>query len=479
MTKFLQILYAPNLRVLVLLAMSGVGVAPPAIGETLGDALRNAYSNNPSLNSGRANLRAVDEGVPIAKAGMRPRVSVNSYLGAQQNRFVQRQDDLGIPDDPNRTTVWNIQEGRSVARSAGVTIEQPIFDGFKAKNTMSSAESAVFAERQRLRFLEQKVLFDTAAAYMNVLRDTAALKLQQNNVSVLTEQLRQTKERFEAGQITLTDTAQAQSRLAGGQAQESAARAMLEASIGVFQQLVGQLPKKLAAAAPLDKLLPHTLDEAERIAASEHPMILAALHDADASDFDIKSIESDFLPKLSIVADVFTQTNINTIYDRNIAGVIGGRLNIPLYDGGSTSAQLRQAKEIAGKKKLDADVARAEIASLTRATWANLQSAKTRIGTAQTQILAAERALYGVREEAKAGLRTTLEILNAQQELLNARIALIVAQRERVVASYGLMASIGRLSIENIDLASDYYEPARHFNQVKDSWGGGATPTGR
>ena len=464
---------------LICAVIGGGGISQAANAETIGDALTNAYNHNPSLNSGRANLRAVDEGVPIAKAGMRPRVSVNSYLGAQQNRFVQRQDDLTIPDDPNRYTVWNLQEGRSVARSAGITVEQPIFDGFKAKNTMSAAESAVFAEQQRLRFLEQKVLFDTASTYMNVLRDTAALKLQQNHVMVLEEQLRQTKERFEAGQITLTDVAQAQSRLAAGQAQESAARAMLETSIGAYQQVVGQLPKKLAPAAPIDKFLPRTREEAERIAASEHPMILAALHDADASDFDIKSIEADFLPKLSIVADVFTQTNMNIIYDRNIAGMIGGRLNVPLYDGGSTSAQLRQAKEIAGKKKLDADVARAEIMSLTRATWANLQSSRTRMIAAQAQITAAERALYGVREEAKAGLRTTLEILNAQQELLNARIALIIAQRERVVASYGLMATIGRLSMDNLGVGTAYYEPERHYNQVKDSWGGGAGSSGR
>ncbi len=464
---------------LISAAIASASLSQAARAETIADALSNAYNNNPSLNSGRANLRAVDEGVPIAKAGMRPRVSINSYLGAQQNRFVQRQDDLTIPDDPNRYTVWNLQEGRSVARSAGITVEQPIFDGFKAKNTMSAAESAVFAEQQRLRFLEQKVLFDTASAYMNVLRDTAALKLQQNHVSVLTEQLRQTKERFEAGQITLTDIAQAQSRLAAGEAQESAARATLETSIGAYQQVVGKLPKKLAPAAPIDKFLPRTREEAERIATSEHPMILAALHDADASDFDIKSIEADFLPKLSIVADVFTQTNMNVIYDRNIAGMIGGRLNVPLYDGGSTSAQLRQAKEIAGKKKLDADVARAEITSLTRATWANLQSSRTRMVAAQTQIAAAERALYGVREEAKAGQRTTLDILNAQQELLNARIALIIAQRERVVASYGLMATIGRLSMDNLGVGAEYYEPARHYDQVKDSWGGGASSNGR
>ena len=170
---------------------------------------------------------------------------------------------------------------------------------------------------------------------------------------------------------------------------------------------------------------------------------------------------------------------MNIIYDRNIAAMIGGRLNVPLYDGGSTSSQLRQAKELAGKKKLDADVARAEILALTRTTWANLQSSKTRMSAAQTQIAAAERALYGVREEAKAGQRTTLDILNAQQELLNARIALIFAQRERVVASYGVLATIGRLSTETLGLNTYYYDPSLHFDQIKNSWGGFTIPKGR
>jgi len=466
-------------RTLFIMSLCSLVVVSGAHAETLNEALQRAYNNNPSLNSSRANLRAVDENVPLAKAGMRPRVSINSYLGAQQNRFIQRQDDMSQPNDPNAYPIWNRQQGQSLARSAGVTIEQPVFDGFKAQNTTNAAETVVFAEQQRLRLLEQKILFDTASSYMNVLRDTAALKLQENNVAVLTEQLRQTKERYLAGQITLTDISQAESRLAAGKAQASNAHALLESSIGAYQQVVGILPKKLAPAPPVDKLLPPNREEAEKIAVSEHPMILAALHDADASDFDIKAIEADFLPKLSVVADVFTQTNMNIIYDRNIAAMIGGRLNVPLYDGGSTSSQLRQAKELAGKKKLDVDVARAEIIALTRTTWANLQSAKTRMVAAQAQIAAAEKALYGVREEAKAGQRTTLDILNAQQELLNARIALIFAQRERVVASYGVLSTIGRLSTDNLGLSPDYYDPALHLDQIKDSWGGFHTPGGR
>ena len=219
-------------RTLFILSLCSLGLVSGAHAETLNEALQRAYNNNPSLNSSRANLRAVDENVPLAKAGMRPRVSINSYLGAQQNRFIQRQDDMSQPNDPNAYPIWNRQQGQSLARSAGVTIEQPVFDGFKAQNTTNAAETAVFAEQQRLRLLEQKILFDTASSYMNVLRDTAALKLQENNVAVLTEQLRQTKERYLAGQITLTDISQAESRLAAGKAQASNAHALLESSLG-------------------------------------------------------------------------------------------------------------------------------------------------------------------------------------------------------------------------------------------------------
>jgi len=291
--------------------------------------------------------------------------------------------------------------------------------------------------------------------------------------------LRQTRERYVAGQITLTDIAQAESRLAAGQSLASQARAALEASVGAYRQSIGVEPKKLAPGAPVDSLIPKSREEAERVALAEHPVILAALHDADAADIDIKVIEADFMPKFSIVGSAFTQTDVAGIYNRNIGAYVGGRLNVPLYEGGLTSSQVREAKEVAGQRRLDADVARADVIALVRANWGALQSAKTQIGAAQTQIAAAERALYGVREEAKAGQRTTLDILNAQQELLNARIALIIAQRERVVASYGLMATIGRLSMDNLGVGAAYYEPARHYNQVKDSWGGGAGSSGR
>jgi outer membrane protein len=466
-------------RAVFAIALCALAGAAPAQGETLNGALLRAYDANPQLNASRAELRAIDERVPQAQAGMRPRVTGDGYLGVQRNRLITQQHDVYLNDPTASDYSKSIQNGKSVPRSAQLTFEQPIFDGFKAQNETRAAESGVFAGRERLRLTEQRVLFDAVTAYMNVLRDTAALKLQQSNVSVLTEQLRQTRERYEYGQITLTDIAQAEARLAGGKSLVGAARAALDASIGVYRKTVGVEPTKLAPGAPIDRLLPKSREEAERIAQSEHPFILAALHDADIADLDIKALEADFMPKLSIVGDVFTQTDIAGIGNRNIGASVGGRLSVPIYEGGLTSSRVRQAKETAGQRRFDADVARAEVLALVRAYWGALQAAKTQIAAAQTQIAAAERALYGVREEAKAGQRTTLEILNAQQELLNARIALIIAQRDRVVASYAVLAAIGRLSPYDLNLDATDYDPFLHFEQVKNLWGGVQTPSGQ
>jgi len=454
-------------------------LAFPADAETLNGALLRAYDANPQLNASRAELRAIDERVPQAQAGMRPRVTGDGYLGVQRNRLVTKQRDVNINDPTDTAITKNIQNGASVPRSAQLRFEQPIFDGFKAQNQTRAAESGVFAGRERLRLTEQRVLFDAVTAYMNVLRDAAALKLQESNVAVLKEQLRQTRERYEYGQITLTDIAQAEARLAGGKSLAGAARAALEASIGVYRKTVGVEPTKLAPGAAIDRLLPKSREEAESIAQIEHPFILAALHDADVADLDIKALEADFMPKLSIVGDIFTQTDISGIGNRNVGARILGHLNVPIYEGGLTSSRVRQAKETAGQRRFDADVARAEVLSLVRAYWGALQAAKTQIAAAQTQIAAAERALYGVREEAKAGQRTTIEILNAQQELLNARIALIIAQRDRVVASYAVLSSMGQLSSACLGLMPNGYDPAIHFDQVKDLWGGTTTSDGR
>jgi outer membrane protein len=447
--------------------------------DTLEDALSRAYRANPNLNSGRAGVRAIDESVPQALSGLRPRVSGDARLGVEDRRNVANSIDVDNYDPATRKFTQATQAGRGTPRGAGLSVEQPLFDGFKTYNATRSAQSGVFAARERLRLLEQRVLLETVSAYMDVLRDTAALRLQDSNVDVLTEQLRQTRERFAYGVVTPTDIAQAQARLSAAQALRQSARAMLETSLGRYRQNVGVEPRKLSPAQGVDRLLPKSREEAEGVAALEHPVVLAALQDADTADLDIRVTEGDFMPQLSVVGSVFTQSDIDGRGNRAVGGALVGKLSVPIFDGGKTPSRVRQAKEIAGQKRLDADAARAEVMALVRANWSSWQAAKTIVTSAQTQIDAASRALYGVREEAKAGQRTTLDILNAQLELLNARLALLSAQRDRVVASYALLGAVGRLSAERLRLPVDSYDPTLHFDQIKDDWIGTTTPSGR
>jgi outer membrane protein len=444
--------------------------------ETLAGALIRAYNANPSLNSARAGLRAKDESVPQALAGARPRVSVDGLLGTQRRRDVQDSIEFDNNDPTSRRFVESIQSGPGTPRSAALSIEQPILDIFKTQSAARAAESSVFAERARLRLVEQRLLLEAVTAYMNVLRETAAFKLQESNVAVLGEQLRQDRERHLAGQITPTDVAQAESRLAAGRSQVAAARAALEASMGVYKQLIGVEPKRLDSAAPVDRLLPKTREDAERLAQNEHPVIIAAMYDIDAADLDMRVRESDFMPKLSVVGNVFTNAQVDGRGSHNLGASVIGKLSVPIYEGGQTSSRVRQAKELAGQRRLDLDVARAEVLALVRANWAACIATKTQVSSAQAQAAAAERALMGVREEAKAGQRTTLDILNAQQELLGARVALLSAQRDRVVASYAVLSATGRLSAEVLGLGVSRYDPTVHFDQVKDSWGGVSVP---
>jgi outer membrane protein len=447
-------------------------VTSAARGETLLGALARAYEANPMINAQRAAQRAMDENVPRALSRFRPSVRSDSYLGVERRRSVQESFELDNGDAATRKFVESIQNNRGAPRAAVLSVEQPLFDGFRARKSALAAETGVHAGRERLRLMEQRLLLEATTAYMDVLRDTAALRLQMNYVALLQEQLRQTRERFAAGEITPTDIAQAESRLAAGKSREAAARAELEASLGQYRRLIGAEPKQLAPGAAVDRLLPHGRAAAERIALAEHPVVRAALHDAETADFDIKVIESDFMPSLSMVGQVYTQSDIQGRGNRAVGAQVLGKLSVPLYSGGETSARMRQAKEVAGQRKLDVDVARAELLALTRANWGALEAAKAQIAAASAQIAAAERALAGVREEAKAGKRTTLDILNAQQELLGARIGLVFAQRDRVVASYAALAAIGRLSAQALGLSVATYDPALHFERVRDAWGG-------
>ncbi|MER2264829.1 TolC family outer membrane protein [Methylobacterium oxalidis] len=432
--------------------------------ETLESALARAYGANPQVNAGRAGLRATDETVNQAKAGYRPSVSL--------------QADIGVSSSDRILTGGRLKQ-TTLPGGAGLTVNQTLFNGFQVDNNTRRAESNVSSQRETLRFTELTTLFNAAQAYMNVLSDTASLELQRNNVEVLEEQLRQTRDRFKVGEVTRTDVAQAEARLAGARASVSAAEAQLRASIGIYRQVVGVEPRQLAPGRPLDRFVPGSLDTAIDIGLKEHPQILSQMHAVDAAEAQVKVLEGQLYPTAGLQGSVAQSYDRSFANTSNVSASIVGRLTIPVYEGGQVYAQIRQAKETVGQARIQVEQVRDQIRAATVSAWGQLEAAKARVIASQAQVQANEVALNGVREEARVGQRTTLDVLNAQQELLNARLALVQAQRDRVIFSYGVVQAIGRLTARFIALPVAAYSAKTHFDQVKDLWYGVRTPDGR
>ncbi|MFD0933639.1 TolC family outer membrane protein [Methylobacterium trifolii] len=443
---------------------AGLATPRPASSETLESALARAYGGNPQLNVSRALTRVRDEDVAIAQSGYRPTAAINVQAGVTQQEGNLAGSTLNQLSKP---------------ASAGLTVTQTLFNGFQTDNRTRQAESGVFSQRETLRTTEMTVLYAAVQAYMNVLSDTATLELRRNNVEVLEEQLRQTRDRFNVGEVTRTDVAQAEARLAGARSDVSAAESALRTSIGVYRQNIGVEPRQLAPGRPLDRYVPANIDAAITIGLKEHPAILSALHAVDAAEAQVKVYEGTLYPTLSV------QGGVQQAYDQTLANTNGysasvlGRLTIPLYQGGQEYAQIRQAKESVGQSRIQAEFVRDQVRAQVVDFWGRLEAAKARVIASQAQVQANEVALNGVREEARVGQRTTLDVLNAQQELLNARVALITAQRDRVIFSYGVVQAIGRLTARYTAVPVAAYSPKTHFDQVKDLWFGVRTTDGR
>ena len=355
-----------------------------------------------------------------------------------------------------------------------------LFNGNRSANGVRQAESQVLQARETTRNTEQNTLLNGATSYMNVLRDTAILELNKNNIIVLEEQLRQTRDRFNVGEVTRTDVAQSESSLANARSQYFTAQANLQTSIANYRQFIGVEPRRLEAARPIDALLPRTLDEAIQMSFTEHPSIAAAFHNVDVAQLQVQLNEGMLYPTLNIVGNV-QAANAYEGYPggKLFNGSILGQLSVPLYMGGADFAAVRQAKELLAQARLQADLQRTVVRANVVSNWGLLQSSKAVVRSAQAAVKSSEIALDGVREEAKVGQRTTLDVLIAQQTLLQSRVSLVSAQRDRVVATYAVDAAIGRLSAANLNLAVIEYDPTVHLEQVKDKWFGLRTPDGR
>jgi outer membrane protein len=443
--------------------------AAPACAESMSGALALAYSNNPDINSQRAAVRAADENVPAAKAGWLPKVTAQGSLGYQVNNVGNAFGQAGTN-----------QKLAALPLTGQATVTQNVFDGMVTYHSIDKAESAVLAAREQLRGMEIQTLQSAATDYMDVLRDTAVLGLRRNNVKVLNVQLQQTRDRFQVGEVTRTDVAQAESSLATGTADVSAAESSLQASIARYRQVVGVQPKQLQPAQPIEKLLPANLELSIATGLSENPLIVGALFQVDVSEDAVKVAEGALAPKLSVAGQVSNSTDTAGYPGYNVfqAGVLG-QLTVPLYQGGSEYAAVRQAKEQLSQARLTVDTQRNTVRQNVVAAWGALQAARAQIVSFQAAVKAAEIALTGVREEAKVGQRTTLDVLNAEQTLLNQRVQLVQAEHDRVVASYAVMAAIGRLTANNLGLGVVAYNPNQHYQATKNRFFGLDTPDGR
>jgi len=446
----------------VLLLSASVFAAPVFSAETISGALAKAYENNSELNSARAGVRVTDEGVAIAKSGWRPVVGATASIN------------------------YTSQTGsRLTTGSFGVAIEQTLFDGFRTKNNVAASKARVLASNESLRNTEQNILFNAAAAYMDVIRDRAIAALRAQNLAFLEEQVRAARSRFEVGEGTRTDVAQAEAQRAAAVAQLAAARAQAKSSEAVYHQVVGTEPGSLRGAGPLAKLLPKSMEAALTVGAIEHPAIRATEHLVDVAAFTVKSAEGALLPSLTAQAGVshgFTDRSPPSFLSpggQSNSASIGATLSIPLYQGGRVAAQIRQSKESLGQARIDVDVSRDQVRAAVVSAWSQYYAAAEGVAANREVVEAARLALNGVVEERNVGQRTTLDVLNAQADVIAAQINLVSSERDVVVASYAILSAMGRLSVHTLGLNVAVYDPKEHYEAVKDKWFGLRTPDGR
>jgi outer membrane protein len=454
----------------LLLALMGPA---PVLADTIEAALVRAYQNNPQLNAQRASVRSTDENVPQALSGYRPRVAVTASAGYQYTDV--QTNSGGGPNTLLRTDI----HGANAPRSVGATVTQTLYNGQITANRTRAAESQVSGAREGLRVLEQTVLLAAATIYMDYLRDAAIVEVQRSNVRVLEQTLKQTNDRFNVGEVTRTDVAQSEAQLAAGKTQLLTADANLVTTRANFRRIIGNEPQNLAPGSPVDRFLPGTLPGAVDLGLTQNPNVTAAMFGIDISYLQTKINEGALLPTVTLQGSVQQSYEQTLTIFRSFGASAIAQLSIPVYQGGAEYALIRQSKETLAQQRLFLEQTRDQTRANVVTAWGQLVAGKAQVASAQSQVTASEIALNGVREEAKAGQRTTLDVLNAQQALVNARVALVTAQHDRVVASYSVLNNIGRLSPQVMNLATTVYDPSVHYHQVRDSWYGVRTPDGR
>jgi len=454
----------PRFKSALVAAVSSVflfAATPGAWAETMAQALAAAYRDNPDINAARAQTRADDENVPIARAGRLPSAGIENSLSWQTT-------DLALPGRRDTTS----------DNAVGLSVTQNVFSGFRVTNAIRQSEAGVLASRELLLDTVQNVLFQAAQAYMDVIRDIAILDIRRKNLIFLDEQVRAANERFNVGENTRTDVAQARAAAAEARAAVALAESNLATSRAIYRQVIGHDPGRLTDGFPYGRLVPSGLSQAIAIGQDDHPIILSAIHQADAQAFAVKQVEGELLPTVSLEGFVGRDESLETDVDPDSASVVG-RVSIPLFSSTGVYPRIRQAKEQYGQFRIQIDSARDQVRAAVVSAWALVEAATGAISAAREGVEAAEIALSGVQEEQKVGQRTTLDVLDAQQVLLNARETLVVAQHDRVVASFSVLSAMGRLTAEALGLPTAAYDPSEHYRAVRGKFIGVSTPDGR
>jgi outer membrane protein len=372
--------------------------------------------------------------------------------------------------------VTDTNSGDNTPARFAIGLSQPIFQGFRTVRETERAEANVAAGQQDLLAVEQEVLLDATAAYMDVVRDREIVALRQRNVGALSEQLRGATARFDVGEITRTDVEQARARQSLAQAELSVARANLAAAVAFYVQVVGHAPGTLGYPRITD-LVPSSLEEALALANELNPVILAAAFNAEAARHQIGFVQADLLPSVSLEAEFRASHNPSPGVLSSEAGTVLGVLQVPLYQAGRVSSRVREAKQIASQRRIQIiEAGRAVRESVVR-TWNIYVSSADTIESLQDQVAANELALEGVNQEALVGTRTTLDVLDAERELVLSQVSLVNARRDRVVAAYQLIATTGRLTAPNLGLAVPYYDPDGHYLSTRGRFFGVTTDT--
>ncbi len=435
-----------------LAAVLAQGNAVSCQAQTLEEALVSAYLTNPELEGQRAAVRATDELVPLALTGWRPTIEVTSSATITE---------LNSPAG----------DGRLDTIANSLSIDQNVYAGGETVANTRRAERLVRLERSRLYATEQDVLLNAVEAYTSLLNDLAVLELAIQNENRLKRQLQATKDRFEVGEVTRTDVAQAEARLAGAVAERVRAAGTIEASKATFRNVIDMEPVSLIPPNTL-KELPPSEAEAQQLAESFNPNILAGQFNLAAAKEDVTIAESTLYPRLSVNGELTYTEEPSLSVDWQSAASIGATLAVPIYQGGGEYAQIRLNKETVRQRQSDLEAAYRLVREEVTSSWQALMTAQSSILSFTEQVRAAEIALDGSRQEALVGQRTTLDVLDQENDLFQAEVDLVSAQRDEIVASYRVKAAIGELTVEAIELPVSPYDVEAYYEDVRSRWFG-------